>query len=199
MSDCLSPVVQNWSTIRKKPKATLFMKPPKTLTHITTYIRHPKNSINGYHWRAKYLTQISTELSRILFSPPIYAFMSYQLRKVILLQVVSHHFWREVLISSSQPSNPVSKCRLQEAQLQCASLSPGSVLLSHPLWGKLLASPGLTCVPHDCLPSHPGYLVDPMFIFLQSLPVFPVASPNGNKPQRAAGSSQEQLEDVHRV
>lgn len=59
------------------------MKPPKTLTHITTYIRHPKNSINGYHWRAKYLTQISTELSRILFSPPIYAFMSYQLRKVI--------------------------------------------------------------------------------------------------------------------
>lgn len=199
MSDCLSPVVQNWSTIRKKPKATLFIKPPKTLTHITTYIRHPKNSINGYHWKAKYLTQISMELSRILFSPPIYAFMSYQLRKVILLQVVSHHFWREVLISSSQPSNPVSKRRLQEAQLRvCISFT----------WKCPAVSPTLgetSCLPraHLCtprLPTLPSWILGGpnVHLFAES-PLFPVASPNGNQSQRAAGSSQEQLEYVHRV
>lgn len=44
-----------------------------------------------------------------LFSPPIYALMSYQLRKMILIQVVCHDSCRELLISSSWHINPFSK------------------------------------------------------------------------------------------
>lgn len=39
-----------------------------------------------------YLTQVFMELSRTLFLPPIYALVNYQLRKLILIQVVLHYF-----------------------------------------------------------------------------------------------------------
>lgn len=102
-------------------------------------------------------------------------------------QVVSHYFWRELLTSSSWHSKPVSNISVQ-------AISPGKHLAFSPTLG------GSSCLPRgspvhssDCPPSHPGYLVDPASIFLQGLSVVPMASEDGNKSQRVANSSWEQL------
>ena len=49
ISNCLFPMVPNWSKIQKRTKAVLFIKPPEILTHIITHARYTDNTYQ-YKW-----------------------------------------------------------------------------------------------------------------------------------------------------
>lgn len=111
-------MVENWSKIQRT-EAVLFIQPPEILTRMTTHSRYTDNSYQ-YKWvifenQIFYSNTYETTYNSV-FSSNLCLHES-SAEKMILTQVVSYYFWRELLISSSRYSNPVSKIQVSRESL----------------------------------------------------------------------------------